>query len=162
MEREREKPTGIGWGQGWGGVRVYCLDLIRPGNCCERQWCLRDTCNLCLSACDCSKVSFIGGGGRLLNMTSLLLLLLTTLGRLGVSISLPIGPLDEIQLELLFSLPVKESFSLLSQTLTLADINAHPHTELSLLGLSYYLTEHQQILLSFFFFSSVPSSQWRE
>lgn len=35
-------------------------------------------------------------------------------------------------------------------SLTLGDINAHTHTQLSLLGLSYYLTEHQQI--PFFFF----------
>lgn len=44
-------------------------------------------------------------------------------------------------------------------SLTLGDINAHTRTQLSLLGLSYYLTEHQQIP---FFAASVPSSRWHE
>lgn len=46
-------------------------------------------------------------------------------------------------------------------SLSLTDINAYTHMQLSLLVLSYYLTEHQQILF-FFFAASMPSSRWHE
>lgn len=55
-----------------------------------------------------------------------------------------------------------KSFCSLNHTpFSLPDINAHPR-KLYPLVLSYYLTEHQQIFLGFFFFSSVPSSRWCE
>lgn len=70
---------------------------------------------------------------------------------LCVSISLPIWPLDENTLELFFPSSCKGILLPSVPSLTLGDINAHTHTQLFLLGLSYYLTEHQLIPFYLFF-----------
>lgn len=165
MEGASRNPRGVMGSGARESTHLYCWDLIRPGNCWERQPLLERGAawqSVSVTAAGSAQwgglawhdvPSAFNPADKSLPPTKT-----STSSTANLTVLSTNTTLELIFLSLQASRSCTQTnsfYSLLHTPFPLTDINTHPH-KLSLLVLSYYLTEHQQI------FCSVPSSQWCE
>ena len=164
MEGAGGKPEGMMGSGAREGTHLYCLDLIRQGDCWERHPLLERQ-----AACQSVSVTPAGlaqWGGlawhavpcwrKLASYKDICISQISTVPSINTRLELIIISLQASSLPLtIVHKQAPFTASITHRLLSHWHINTHAH-KLSLLVLSYYLTEHQQI------FCSVPSSQWCE